>query len=665
MNRLAAASSPYLIQHRDNPVHWWEWSDGAFAEARKLNRPVILSIGYAACHWCHVMAHESFEDQAVADVMNALFVSIKVDREERPDVDHLYMSALHALGEHGGWPLTMFLTPDREPFWGGTYFPKTARYGKPGFPDLLRQVSDIYHGEPQRIRHNTAALKSALAARSSDPATPPGLTDLAEAAKRAIGVFDPVHGGIQGAPKFPNAPILNMLWRAGDHDPAIREPVLITLRQMALGGIHDHLGGGFARYSVDGRWLTPHFEKMLYDNAQLLKLYALAAIATGEDIFREAAEGIVAWLEREMIVGDGGFASSLDADSEGVEGKYYVWDRSELESILGPDEAAFFSRIYDISVDGNFEGHNIPNRLDTPIPTPDEAQKLSALRTKLHNERVKRVPPGRDDKALADWNGMMIAALARAGTLLNRPAWIALAERAYRFVRESIAQENRLAHSWRNAVGVWPAFALDHATMAIAALSLAELNGSAELIVDARRDLDLLATNYADPSSGVLAMNARDGDELIVRIQPTHDDAVPNANGVYAAALIRCAIMTMDDELLARADRLFESLSRPMQGQTLAHASLWSALHLRLAAAQIIVAGPESAALSMAALAVPYPNRIVARLAPDQKVPDDHPAHAMMATARDQARAFVCVGERCSLPLTQPSEIAAAVAALR
>ncbi len=422
MNRLREASSPYLLQHRDNPVDWWEWGQEAFAEAGRTNRPVLLSIGYAACHWCHVMAHESFEDPAVAAVMNALFVNIKVDREERPDVDHVYMSALHVLGEQGGWPLTMFLTPAGEPFWGGTYFPKEPKYGRPGFVQVLRDVSRIFHAEPERIAHNHSLITRSLAgaaARSDGGSL--SLADLDRIGARLTDLFDPRHGGLKGAPKFPNPPILEFLFRYArrNGDATALAQVHLSLERMALGGIHDHLAGGFARYSTDERWLVPHFEKMLYDNAQLLELYAVAAAETGRGLFRSAAEGIVAWLEREMVLPEGGFASSLDADSEGEEGRFYVWTLAEIREALG-EEADFFARVYDVAEEGNWEGVSILNRLDFGEAPPTVEARLEPLRRKLLARRESRARPGLDDKVLADWNGLMIAALVRAGLLLGR-----------------------------------------------------------------------------------------------------------------------------------------------------------------------------------------------------------------------------------------------------
>ncbi len=435
-NRLAAATSPYLLQHKHNPVDWWQWGPEALAEAKRSNRPIMLSVGYAACHWCHVMAHESFEDEQTAKVMNELFVNIKVDREERPDIDQIYMNALHLLGEQGGWPLTMFLTPQAEPVWGGTYFPKESRFGRPAFTDILREVARLFREEPQKIEQNRVALLARLAdkARPAGKVTI-GLKELDGAAQQIGNMFDPVNGGLRGAPKFPQPAILEMLWRAGlrSGDARFFETVEHSLERMCEGGIYDHLGGGFSRYSVDERWLVPHFEKMLYDNAQLLELLALAFQHSGKALFAQRARETVGWLKREMTTPEGAFAASLDADSEGEEGKFYVWSLTEIEQALGSD-AADFAAQYDVTAEGNFEGHNILNRLkhlprsmaETGQTGPglerskEDAAKFSMLRGKLLEIREKRVRPGLDDKVLADWNGLMIAALVNAGIMLER-----------------------------------------------------------------------------------------------------------------------------------------------------------------------------------------------------------------------------------------------------
>ena len=521
MNRLAHATSPYLLQHKDNPVDWWEWGPDALAEAKRSNRPVLLSVGYAACHWCHVMAHESFEDPDAAAAMNELFINIKVDREERPDVDHVYMSALQALGERGGWPLTMFLTPEGEPFWGGTYFPKEDKFGRPGFVTVLREVARVFREEPGRIAQNRTVLLDRLRqARSPAADGPsPGLADLDRLGEKLVGAFDPVDGGLQGAPKFPNPPLLEFLGRYARRggDPEAGARVRLSLEKMALGGIRDHLGGGFARYSVDARWLAPHFEKMLYDNAQLLELYAVAAQDTDSRLFASAADGIVAWLEREMTVEGGAFASSLDADSEGVEGRFYVWSLGEIREALSAD-ADLFARVYDVTQEGNWEGTNILNLLRSGEPDPETDAKLAPLRERLLARRATRVRPGRDDKVLADWNGLMIAALVRAGLALDRPAWVSLAEQAFGFIAATMTRDGRLGHSWRAGALVFPGFALDHAALMRAALALHEATGAAAYLDYAKTWRDALLSDYLVPETGLLAMTAQDTvDPLLVR----------------------------------------------------------------------------------------------------------------------------------------------------
>src|SRR5471032_2411039 len=448
-NRLSEATSPYLLQHKHNPVDWWQWGPEALAEAKSSNRPILLSVGYAACHWCHVMAHESFEDEQTAKVMNELFVNIKVDREERPDIDQIYMNALHLLGEQGGWPLTMFLTPAAEPVWGGTYFPKESKFGRPAFTDILREVSRLFREEPSKIEQNRAALLVRLA----DKARPAGrvtigLKELDAAARQIGNAFDAVHGGLRGAPKFPQPAILEMLWRAGlrTGDVKFFDTVEHSLERMSEGGIYDHLGGGFSRYSVDERWLCPHFEKMLYDNAQLLELLALAWQRSGTPLFKARAQETVGWLAREMTTPEGASAASLDADSEGEEGKFYVWSKNEIIELLGPEAGGFFAHHYDVTNDGNFEGHHILNRLASVERSAADEARLSQLRAILLEARAGRVRPGLDDKVLADWNGLMIAALVNAGVIFDEPEWLAMARRAIDFIATTMTKGDRLGH---------------------------------------------------------------------------------------------------------------------------------------------------------------------------------------------------------------------------
>src|ERR1700730_6131657 len=666
-NRLAGETSPYLLQHKHNPVDWWPWGTQALAEAKAKNKPILLSVGYAACHWCHVMAHESFEDEATARVMNDLFVNIKVDREERPDIDQIYMTALHHLGEHGGWPLTMFLTPEGEPFWGGTYFPKTTRYGKPAFVDLLREVERIFRENPQGVEQN----RSALMARLSEHARPAGGVVIGEGelnrlASQIAGMIDPVHGGMRGAPKFPQPMMLEFLWRAGlrTHDERHFALVELSLARMAEGGIYDHLGGGFSRYSVDERWLGPHFEKMLYDNAQLLELLALAQAHSGNGLFGARACETVDWLAREMTTQGGAFCASLDADSEGEEGKFYVWSPLEIEEVLGNEDAAFFAGHYDVTPKGNFEGHNILNRLKhLPRSMEDEA-RLSAMRSALLEARAKRVRPGLDDKVLADWNGLMIAALANAGTLLAQPAWLAMAARAFLFIDAKMARSDRLGHSWREGKLLCPGLASDHAAMIRAALALNEATGEQDYLERASTWQGALDRHYGNPETGGYFLTADDAEGLVVRPSSTSDDAIPNANAVAAQNLIRFAAVSGQHAWREQADRLFEGILSRAGDNLFAHLALLNALDLRLRAAEIIVTGNDARAdeLLAAARKLPFLDRIVMRAS--DTLPASHPAQDKIKASKESA-AFICVGERCSLPVTEPEAIAERAAQMR
>jgi uncharacterized protein len=666
-NRLAHATSPYLLQHKHNPVDWWTWGPEALAEAKRTKKPILLSVGYAACHWCHVMAHESFEDAATAQVMNELFVNIKVDREERPDIDQIYMNALHLMGEQGGWPLTMFLTPQTEPVWGGTYFPKDSRFGRPAFVDVLREVARLFREEPARIEQNRAALLGRLAdkARPAGKVTI-GLKELDAAAMQVGNMFDPLNGGLRGAPKFPQPAILEMLWRAGlrTNDVRFFETVEHSLERMSEGGIYDHLGGGFSRYSVDERWLVPHFEKMLYDNAQLLELLALAYQRGHNALFATRARETVEWLKREMTTKEGAFAASLDADSEGEEGKFYVWSKNEIVELIGPEAGEFFARHYDVTDDGNFEGHNILNRLkNVPRSEADEA-RLASLRTVLLDARAGRVRPGLDDKVLADWNGLMIAALVNSAIILEEPSWVAMARRAFDFIARSMIKDGRLGHSWRDGKLLYPGLASDFAAMIRAALALYEATGERTFLDRAVTWQEAFDAHYADRDTGGYYLSADDASDLLLRPHSTSDDATPNPNSVAAQNLVRLAVLTGQDRWRAKADRLIENILSAAERNLFSHVALLNALDLRLRAAEIIATGPKAEDFAQSALKLTYLDRIVLRAATAADLPPAHPAHEKLKATANSA-AFVCVGERCSLPVTEPGQIASTVAAMR
>ncbi len=659
-NRLAAETSPYLLQHKSNPVDWWPWGPAALAEAKRQNKPILLSVGYAACHWCHVMAHESFEDQATAAVMNALFVNIKVDREERPDIDQIYMNALHHLGEQGGWPLTMFLTPDGEPFWGGTYFPKQAQFGRAAFVDVLHEVENVFRNQPNRVDQNRRALVARLKqrgeAKSAVSIGPDALNHIAVSIAKAT---DPVYGGLRGAPKFPQCTMLEFLWRAGPRsgDPRFRQTVELALTQMSQGGIYDHLGGGYARYSVDEKWLVPHFEKMLYDNAQILDLLALDYAQSKNPLYRERAIETVGWLRREMTNPGGGLSSSLDADSEGEEGRFYVWSLAEIQDALEAD-AEFFAAKYGVTAGGNFEGHNILNRLNGLKDTKEEATRLAMLRAVLQQKRSMRVHPGLDDKILADWNGLTIAALANGASAFDQPDWLDDAKAAFAFVRDNMTRNGRLGHSWRAGGLLFPGLASDYAAMIRAGLALHEATSDGRYLAETLSWQGALDAHHADTEHGGYYLTADDAEGLIIRPHATVDDAIPNHNGLIAQNLIRLAALTGDHRWLQRADTMFEAIL-PRAGDNLfGHLSLLNALDMRLGAAEIVVTGegPQADALLKAARALPHATCIVLHATNATALNAEHPARAKLE-AMSGAAAFVCRGQTCSLPVTEPETL--------
>ncbi|MGH7066074.1 MAG: thioredoxin domain-containing protein, partial [Stellaceae bacterium] len=603
-NRLGDETSPYLLQHKDNPVHWQPWGEAVLDAAKAADKPILLSIGYAACHWCHVMAHESFEDPAVAARMNRLFINVKVDREERPDLDSIYQHALALMGEQGGWPLTMFLTPDGEPFWGGTYFPPAPRWGRAGFPQLLDAVAEAYAGKREDVAKNVGVLRTALA-RLAQPerggAITPDLLD--RIAERLLRETDQLYGGIGTAPKFPQCGILELLWRAWKRtrQPPYREAVVKALDAMCQGGIYDHLGGGFARYSTDARWLVPHFEKMLYDNAELVDLLTLVWQETKSPLYRERIEETIGWVGREMLTAGSGFASSLDADSEHEEGKFYVWTEREIDKHLGA-RAAHFKEIYDATAAGNWEGKIILNRLHHLALQNEAAETaLAADRAVLFHARAERERPGCDDKVLADWNGLMIAALAGAGMAFARPDWIALAEDAFDFIRQALSgPDGRLSHAWREGKRAHQAILDDYANLARAALLLHEATDDGDYLAAARGWVEICDRHYRDARGGYF-FTADDAEALLVRTKQALDQPNPAGNGTMVEVLARLYYLTGEDLYRAGAEEILAAFAGETQRNLFGLSTLLNGAEFLARALQVVVVGtretPEAEAL--------------------------------------------------------------------
>jgi uncharacterized protein YyaL (SSP411 family) len=660
-NMLAQSTSPYLLQHKDNPVHWRQWGPEALAEAQSQNKPILLSVGYAACHWCHVMAHESFENPDIAAVMNANYVCIKVDREERPDIDTIYQAALANMGEQGGWPLTMFLTPRAEPFWGGTYYPPEPKFGRPGFIQVLHDVARNHSENQSQVVENINLLRDRL--NETYERAPSGrmlsVEGLDAAAKRQCQMMDMFNGGITGSPKFPSMPMIELLWRAYTRStmPQFLQAVEVTMMNICQGGIYDHLGGGFARYSVDEYWLVPHFEKMLYDNAQLVDMLSLIYPHMRNPIYRARVEETIAWTQREMQVDGGAFASSLDADSEGEEGKFYVWSETEIDEVLGPD-AALFKQVYDVSARGNWEGQNILHRLRASQPL-DAAQegRLSSMREKLLARRNQRVRPGFDDKVLADWNGLMITALANAAETFNRGDWQAAAVKAFWFIAENLGKGDRLSHSWRAGVSTTQGLAEDYANMARAALALYEATSHPPYLERAKAWVKTLNTHFWRQDIGGYAMTADDGDQLIVRVRTVGDTAVPSVNGTMMNVLARLFYLTGDADCMARTNILLSTFSEEARNQPFVASTFLNGFDLVLRGQQIVIVGtrtdPNVAAFREVLRGASLPNKILSIIAPGEELHEMHPARGKTQVG-NRATVYLCTAQACSQPITDP-----------
>jgi uncharacterized protein YyaL (SSP411 family) len=640
-NRLAQETSPYLLQHKDNPVDWYPWGEEALARAREDEKPILLSIGYSACHWCHVMERESFEDEETARLMNERFVCIKLDREERPDLDSIYMEACQAMTGHGGWPLNVFLTPEQVPFYAGTYFPPEPRQGMPSWRQLLGAVAQAWDEKRDEIRAGGARIAERLQGgallRPSSQVMEEGA--LAEAVARLRGAYDPVNGGFGGAPKFPPASALEFLLRRGE-----TEMTSHTLRAMASGGMYDQVGGGFARYSVDARWLVPHFEKMLYDNALLARAYLHGWQVTGEPLFRAVCEETLDWALREMRGPEGGFYSALDADSEGEEGRFYVWSLEELRSAAGEEAARWFGA----TERGNFEGRNILVRGE------GEPAALGDWRRALYEVRSKRVWPGLDDKRLTAWNALMISALAEAGAVLERPEYLDAARACGHFLLDELRDgDRRLLRSWKEGQAKLNAYLEDHAFLLEALITLYESSFEPEWFAAARELADSLIERFADEENGGFFETSSDHEQLVARRKDLEDHPIPAGNSSAAYALLRLAALTGEHEYERRAAsvlRLLHELA-PRHPQAFGH--LLQALDFHLARTrEVAIVGEETGELERVVRSRFRPHLVLAG-----RAPDGVPLLQGREPVDGRAAAYVCENFACQMPVTEPGEL--------
>jgi uncharacterized protein len=681
MNRLGSSASPYLRQHADNPVDWFEWGDEAFARARAEDRPVFLSVGYSSCHWCHVMAHESFEDDEVAALLNRSFVSVKVDREERPDVDAVYMNAVQALTGRGGWPMSVFLTPDGEPFFAGTYWPRDDRGGMPGFIRVLASVAEVWEQQREQVMAAGERLSTRLRDVSSSPGRAGMIDDaaVARAVDRTVAQWDRYDGGFGDAPKFPQAMTIDFLLahsaRTG-HSEAL-EAATHSLTAMSRGGIYDHVAGGFARYATDRRWLVPHFEKMLYDNALLLRTYTHAAQLTGEPRYRRVAAETVEWLLSEMLHEQGGFACALDADSEGQEGKFYVWRPDEFSAAVeraGADPAVWMPRL-GVTARGNFSdphGHIPPGtsilyEAELLPEDPATLEERARVRAELAAARAHRVRPGTDEKVLVSWNGLVIGALAEAGAALGEPAWIAQARRTAEFLAAAlVGADDRgrsvLWHRWTPAQGAGiPAFAEDVAYLAQGLLALYEADHDASWLHWAAELAEDADARFRDPDSGTYFTTSSDGEQLIARPRELLDNATPATSSVMADVHLRLAALTGDQAHVDRAEQTMAAVAEAVPQMPLAFGELLRAVERSLGTStEVAIVGHDDA--DRAALVAAYrqtwrPSAVLAVGAPDQPAPVALLADRPLRD--DRPTAYVCHHFTCEQPVTDPEALAA------
>ncbi|HEX8336962.1 MAG TPA: thioredoxin domain-containing protein [Pyrinomonadaceae bacterium] len=674
-NRLAEETSPYLQQHAHNPVDWYPWGKEALARAKGEDKPILLSIGYSACHWCHVMERESFEDEGIARQMNEQFVNIKVDREERPDLDQIYMSAVQMMTRHGGWPLTVFLTPDLVPFYGGTYFPPEDRHQMPGFPRVLAAVSEAYRTRPEEVRQSAQEIlaelnRVGLAQESSEVI---GAQLLDNAYQGLARTFDPRFGGFGSAPKFPSSMSLDFLLRTYRRtgDARALEMAAHSCRMMAEGGMYDQLGGGFHRYSTDARWLVPHFEKMLYDNALLARLYLHAHQATGEGFFRRVVEETLGYVGREMLDESGAFYSTQDADSEGVEGKFFVWDIEEVESLLGPDDARLFCAYFDVTEGGNFEERNILH-VERPAAEVAREQNVTLERLSeavergrgiLFTERERRVKPGRDEKVITAWNGLMLEAYAEAAAVLERDDYRRIAERNAEFILDKLVSDGLLLHVYKDGRAKHVGFLDDYAFVISGLVTLYETTGRLRWLEAAVTLTDKMVEEFWDEEGGGFFYNGRSGEKLIVRNKDYFDNATPSGNSVAAEALLRLSVLTGNEGHRRKAVNVLRLVRDAVERYPSAFGYALGAFDFYLSTPkEIVVVGDEAGArpLLREVWGRYIPNKVVVRSSVDDKEAARLVPLLQERTAQGgRATAYVCESYTCLQPVNTPGELAA------
>ena len=667
-NRLVTEASPYLLQHAENPVEWYPWGEEALAKAKAEDKPILLSIGYSACHWCHVMAHECFENIEIAGLMNQEFINVKVDREERPDLDDIYQKAAQVfLGRGGGWPLTMFLTPDQEPFYGGTYFPPAPRYSLPGFPEVLRGVVEAFRNHRDDVRKNVEKVRAGLLRVGTPQPSDDPLTDrlLDEAAKNLGQFFDPVHGGFGEGPKFPTVPPLSLLLRqtARTKDVSYQEQVLLQLRIMAAGGIYDHLGGGFHRYSVDGQWLIPHFEKMLYDNAQLVRVYLDGWRLTKDNRFREVVEDTLEFVRRELTHPDGAFFAAQDADSDGHEGSYFLWEPGEIISVLGAEMGEEFCRLYGVTESGNFEGKSVLNRLGGAQLEPEAQPGLRSARMKLLAVREQRMKPQRDDNILTSWNSMMVSGYLDAYQAFGVHAYLAVAERALTFLLDYAVENGRVYRTVRAGKGRLNGYLDDAACLATALLDAFEATSHRWYLDQAREVTDQLLDRYWDEVVGACFFTSRDHEALLHRMKSGTDSAIPSGNAILAMVLLRLFSFTKEQRYHDRAEQLFRVFRRLIEHNAYGASAMLCALDWYLTTPlEIVVVGTRGDTVTESFLSTVHqrylPNRAVLVIESTRRAGESELALASgKASVNGQPTAYVCQHQTCSPPVTESHQL--------